>query len=89
MALICRPSLDGSVQAILAAFRDHVVEHLQHAPRATLERGLQEHHVTLAAGAARAGSALVDGPKATQRKRRHASPCGVNSVLPLCSGMAL
>ena len=56
------------MQLVVVAFRDHVVEHLQHAAGAAVERELRERQVTLAGtGALRDRGSFVDAPKATQR----------------------
>jgi hypothetical protein len=58
-------ALNGFVHRL--AFRDHVIEHIEHTTRAAEKRELQERELALAgAGAVRHGSAPVDDPEAAQ-----------------------
>ena len=63
---------DGFVQRLVVPFSDHVIEHLQHAARAGVERYLREREITRAGTRPlRDRGPLVDRPKATQREYGH------------------
>jgi hypothetical protein len=75
-------ALNDFAEGLVIAFRDHAVEHLEHAARAAVERELRQRQVTLAgAGALRDGGPAIDYPQTTHRECGHITVGGVMAFL--------